>query len=405
MSSETVLHETMTAAEAAGTTAPATKKGRERRIVVVYVIDNMQLGGTELNAVRTAERLDREWFELRVVCLGEDGPLTERYRAMGVPVVNMPIRSFYGWSMLRRGLQFVRYVHQARADIVHAHDVYSNIFAAVWARVAGVRVLITSRRWWHSLPNWKLRRGSRFAFARANAVLANSPQVARTVMEDGVPENRVWTITNFADDSAFGIASDAERRALRLQWGAPNDATVIGCVARMDPVKDHAGLLDAFARVHAKKRNVFLVLVGDGEMRPELESQVNAMDLANVVHFTGELRDGRNYHRGFDISALASRSEGFPNTLVEAMAAGRPVVATAVGGSIDAVAHEKTGLLVPPADSTALAEALLRLVEDEAAREKLGRQALQRALDQYQAQRVVGSLADMYRELLAVRST
>src|SRR5690242_397202 len=86
-----------------------------RRVVIVYVIDNMGLGGTELNAVRTAERLDRTRFELRVVCLGEDGPLTKRYRALGVPVVNMPIRSFYGWSMLRSGLRFVKYVRQSKA--------------------------------------------------------------------------------------------------------------------------------------------------------------------------------------------------------------------------------------------------------------------------------------------------
>src|SRR5690348_9095340 len=135
MSSEMVLPETA-AQPPIDAADSVTRKRIDRRIVVVYVIDNMRLGGTELNAVRTAEHLDREQFELRVVCLGEDGPLTERYRALGVPVVNMPIRSFYGRSMLHSGMRFVRYVRWARADVVHAHDVYSNIFMAVWARVA-----------------------------------------------------------------------------------------------------------------------------------------------------------------------------------------------------------------------------------------------------------------------------
>src|SRR5665213_2734589 len=106
--------------------------GQTGRIKVVFVIDNMRLGGTELNAVRTAERLDRERFDLSVVCLGEDGPLTERYRAMAVSVTNMPIRNFYGPSMMRSGWRFVRMLRRESVDIVHAHDVYSNIFAAVW---------------------------------------------------------------------------------------------------------------------------------------------------------------------------------------------------------------------------------------------------------------------------------
>jgi len=400
MSPETILPD-LASAQPLGAVASVTRRQASRRIVVVSVIDNMRLGGTELNAVRTAERLDRERFELHVVCLGEDGPLTERYRAIRVPVVNMPIRSFYGPSMMTSGLRFVRYLRQVQADVVHAHDVYSNIFVAVWAGLAGVRVVITSRRWWHSLPNWKLRVGNRLAFKRADAVLANSAQVARTVMADGTPQEKVWTITNFADESAFGVASDAERLEQRRRWGANDDATVIGCVARMDPVKDHAGLLRAFARVRDQEPRAFLVLVGDGEMRPALEAQVKALGLTNAVHFTGELRGSSNHHRAFDISVLASRSEGFPNTLVEAMAAGRPVVATAVGGSIDAVEHEATGLLVPPADSAALAESLIRLVRNGEERERFGKQALLRARDRYRASQVIDSLSDMYSQLLA----
>lgn len=399
MSSETALPE-MVSTPSIGALASATRKRSDHRIVVVFVIDNMRLGGTELNAVRTAERLDRKKFELHVVCLGEDGPLTLRYRAIGVPVVNMPIRSFYGQSMLRSGLRFVRYLREVRADVVHSHDVYSNVFVAVWARVAGIRVVIASRRWWHSLPNWKLRIGNRFAFMGADAVLANSRQVARTVTAEGTPQGKVWTITNFADESAFGIASDGERLELRRQWGTTNDATVIGCVARMDPVKDHAGLLRAFASVHEQEPGTFLVLVGDGEMRADPEAQVQALGLANAVHLTGELRGGSNHHRGFDISVLASWSEGFPNTLVEAMAAGRPVVATAVGGSIDAVEHARTGLLVPPADPTSLADALLRLVRNREERERLGQRALERARDLYQAPKVVGAVSEMYCQLI-----
>jgi hypothetical protein len=222
------LPETLTADEPSitSTRAPARRQGR---IKVVFVIDNMGLGGTELNAVRTAERLDRERFELRVVCLSGDGPLTERYRTLGVPVLNLGLRSFYGPSMLRSGWRFVRYLRKERADIVHAHDLYSNIFVAVWARLGGAKAVIVSRRWWHSSPSRTLQFGSRFAFARASAVLANSTQVARSVEEEGgVPRTNIWTITNFADDEMFGVASDDERERTRRGWGAAADAVVIG---------------------------------------------------------------------------------------------------------------------------------------------------------------------------------
>lgn len=399
MSSETVLSEA-TVAKATEPAEAVAKQPHGRRIVLVYVIDNMGLGGTELNAVRTAERLDHDQFDVRVVCLSEGGPLTERYRAMGVPVLTMPIRSFYGWSMLHSGVRFARYVRGIRADVVHAHDVYSNIFVAVWARLGGARVVIASRRWWNSLPSRKLQIGNRIAFARASAVLANSHQVQQTVIREGVPSRRVWTITNFADDSAFGSTSPAERMASRTAWQAPADAIVIGCVARFHPVKDHDTLVRAFARLRERHHDVFLVLVGDGPTRPDVEALVSELALGSVVHFTGELHSRQNYHRGFDISALSSRSEGFPNTLVEAMAAGNPVAATAVGGNSDAVLDGATGFLVPPGQPEALADALERLVVSPQLRTSFGDAGLRRAQQLYSATHVLGSLEKMYRELV-----
>lgn len=368
----------------------------------MFVIDNMRLGGTELNAVRTAERLDRERFELRVVCLGEDGPLTERYRAIGVPVENLHLRSFTGPSMLRSGRRFVRMLRRERIDIVHAHDVYSNIFTAVWTRAAGVPVLITSRRWWTALPNRKLALGSRFAVSRSTAILANSGAVAGLVKSEAPrAEGKVWTITNFVDEQAFGAPGGEERQQLRAAWNAPADAVVIGCVARFDPLKDHAGLLRAFAILRAREPRAHLVLVGDGEARPALEALAGELGLKHSVYFAGEQRARTNLHRGFDISVLSSVSEGFPNSLVEAMAAGNAVVATAVGGSVDAVVHEETGLLVPPGQPDALADALSRLAADPELRAAFGRAGARQARERFHVSSVVPALEDMYVRLAA----
>ncbi|NUR33082.1 MAG: glycosyltransferase [Gemmatimonadaceae bacterium] len=376
--------------------------GVRPRVTVAFVIDNMRLGGTELNAVRTAERLDRSRFDLRMFCLNANGPLADRYRALGVPVTELPIRSLYGPSMVSTGLRFVRELRRQGVQVVHAHDMYSNIFASLWGRVARVPVVITSRRWWHTCPNRKLRAGNRVAFRLSDAVLANSAAVARSVHEEaGIAPADVWTVSNFADDSAFEPLAPAERALLRRGWRVPQDALVVGCVARLDPLKDHATLLRAIASLRTTGRRVHLVLIGDGELRRPLEQLAADLDIGDAVTFVGEVRDGRNHHRGFDVSALCSLSEGFPNTLVEAMAGGRPVVATAVGGSVDAVVDGETGLLVPPSAADDLAAALARLLDDPEARSRMGRAGYERARRLYGAQQTVAGLEGMYDALLA----
>lgn len=371
------------------------------RVPVVFVLDTMRVGGSELNAVRTAELLDRKRFDLRVVCFNGEGPLTARYTAMGVPVVTMPLDSLYGRRMATSGWRFARYVRRERIQIVHAHDMYSNVFTTPWARLARAPVVIASRRWWHSLPNAKLQLGNRMAFQMATAVLANSPQVARSVVErDGVPAARVWTVTNFVDDRAFDVLSAEQRTARRVGWGIPSGAVVIGCVARLVPVKDHATLIHAFAQLRQATPNVHLVLIGDGESRPALEAQTVTEGVRDHVTFAGELRGGENHHRAFDVSVLCSHSEGFPNSLVEAMAAGVPIVATRVGGIVDAVADGDNGLLVPVQGAAELTGALRQLATDAPLRERMGDIGRTRARERYTAREAVKSLENMYETLL-----
>jgi glycosyltransferase involved in cell wall biosynthesis len=372
------------------------------RVPVVFVLDTMRVGGTELNAVRTAERLDRKRFDLRIVCLDDQGPLAERYRSMGIPVVTMPLKSLYGRSMFTSGRRFARYLDDERVQIVHAHDMYTNIFATPWALLARTPVIITSRRWWHSLPNRKLQLGNRAAFRMADAVLANSPQVARSVAErEGVPVDRIWHVTNFVDDEAFAPLTDEQRASTRVRWGIPDGALVIGCVARLVPVKDHGTLLAAFALVRQTCPAAHLVLIGDGESRVELEALAARLEMSGAVSFVGEMRDGANYHRMFDVSVLCSLSEGFPNSLVEAMAAGVPIVATGVGGILDAVNDGENGLLVPVQSAGELAGALSTLMRNSELRVSMGAAGSARARERYRAATAVRSLETMYERLLA----
>ncbi|HET8654092.1 MAG TPA: glycosyltransferase [Longimicrobiaceae bacterium] len=374
----------------------------ERPIRVAFCIDNMNLGGTELNAVRTAERLDRSRFELRVFCLQGEGPLLERYAAAGVPVHSLPIPNLYGPGAWRQGRRLARLLREYRIDVLHAHDVYSNVFAVPWARRAGVGT-IASRRWWEGLPglHWKL--ASAAAHRVAHRTLANAPGVARLLEREGIARDRIAVVPNFLDESAFELLPEAERPERLGALGADPGARQVGVVANLHPVKDHASLVKAVSLLAGRYPDLQLVLVGDGSMREPLETLAAERGIRERVVFAGRRANAASLHQLFEVSVLPSYSEGFPNTILEAMAAARPVVATTVGAIPDAVVDGETGLLVPPRDPDRLAAALDTLLSDPARARRMGEAGRERAREHFSARAALSRLEGLYRELAGAR--
>lgn len=352
-----------------------------------------------MNAIRTAERLDRSRFRLSVVTLRGEGTLAQRYEGLGIPVVRFPIRSLYGAQTIRQGMRLAQFLREQGVSVVHCHDQYSNFFSALSARAAGVPVVITSKRWLHSPLRYRIANG--IGFRASTTVLANSHSVARSLeSDDKLRRDRVVVIPNFVDEQAFERPSDAVidgwRDELRLETGV----VVIGVVASLSPIKDHATLLRAISLLVPKWPAVRLVLVGDGPERDSLRQLASQIGLGDVVRFAGLRPQLPSFHFLFDISVLSSVSEGFPNSLVEAMAAGRPIVATNVGGVPDAVRERENGLLVAPADAGAFAAALEQLLASPQRREAMGAAGATRARTEFHARHVVGSLEDLYDRLL-----
>lgn len=375
-----------------------------RRIRVVFCIDNMGIGGTELNAVRTAERLDRSRFELSVVCLQKDGPLLARYERNEIPVLSLALGSLHGIAVLRQGRRLKRYLSSEQVDIVHSHDVYNNIFSTFWARAARRPAVIASRRWLDDVPRASLRTANRYAYRLAHRVVANSETIGELLVDrEGVSAERVTIIPNFVDESAFTPPKDAELRALRAELGVPSDATIVGCVAGLRPVKGHRTVIEAMALLRARWPALALVLIGDGPERERLEALTRQLDLTDVVHFVGARSNEPNPNYLFDISVLASRSEAFPNSIVEALAAGRPVVATRVGGIPDAVIDGENGLLVSPDDPAPLAAAIDDMVRNPERRAAMGRAGQQAARARFHVDRVIPQLESMYTQMLPTR--
>lgn len=361
----------------------------------------MQVGGTELNAVRTAERLNRRRFSISVVCIRDNGPLMARYQAAGIPVHSFPMSSLLGIGAVRQAVRLVRLLRRERVDIVHSHDAYTSVYGTICARIAGVRGIIASRRSWHS-PHLQGRilAANRMAYRFADRVVGNSPSVSGLLeSESGVPPSRIVTIPNFLDPEAFAPIAPADRRRMLDELGIPEGAFVVGIVARLSAVKDHGTLLRAMASLRDRIPALHCVLVGDGPERPHLEALADSLGIRALVHFAGERTQPPNLHGLFDVSVLCSISEAFPNSVLEAMAAARPVVATDVGGTPDAVREGVTGLLVPPSDPARLADAILRLHGDPELRTRLGAAACAAARAGYSADAVIGQVESLYSRL------
>lgn len=371
------------------------------RIRVTFCVDNLNIGGTELNAVRTAERLDRSRFALQVVSLQRKGPLLARYQSAGIAVHSFPITSLYGRDAWVQGWRLRGFLRASRTEILHSHDIYSNLFGVFWARMAGARAL-ASRRWWEGLPSPLWRIASRVGHHLASMTLANSERIGEMLREhEGLPSSRISIVRNFVDESAFTPPAPGWHAELRDAWGFRGGEFVIGIVANLHPIKEHASLLRAMATIAPRHPATRLVLVGDGPERERLERLTRELGLAERVVFAGRLSNTPNLHHLFDLSVLCSRSEGLSNSILEAMAAGRPVVATDVGATADAVVEGVTGLLVPSGDPPALVAALERLITDREFAARLGEAGRIRADEHYSAQSALEALEGLYQRLAA----
>jgi glycosyltransferase involved in cell wall biosynthesis len=377
---------------------PATRHaagGSRTRLRVAFGLDTLDIGGTELNAVRTAERLDPSRFALTVFHIHADGPLLDRYRVIGARLVHTPIRRLHSTGYIRQGLRIRRELREWRADVFHAHDVYSNVLGVPWARIAGVGLVLASRRWTDALPRAGLRPVNTWASRCAHGVIANSAVVARRAVQEGIQPGRVVVLPNFVDEEAFEDPPEATRQRRRADYALPAGGPLIGAVGRLSRVKGYDILLRAVAEVQDVPQ-LHLVLIGDGPERERLKRLAIDLAIGDRVSFTGARTERWNLHQLFDISVLSSRTEGFPNTLVEAMAAARPIVATNVGGVADAIRDGETGIVVPRESVGELATALRRLLAAPERRAALGAAARAAARSAYHADSVMNRLEALY---------
>ena len=376
---------------------PAATLGHHRPRIV-HVIPTLKLGGLENVVARLIESL-HDLAEHVVVTPGGDGPMRQRF-SKDVQVIPMAERHKPdAWNALR----MARLFRSIRPDLVHSRN-WSCIDAIVGARLAGVRIVVHGEHGRDALDpqgrNPRRRVARRALGPLVTQFVTVSKDLARWLVEDvGVPARKVLSISNGVDTKRFAPGA---REAARLGLGLGAEEFVIGTVARLDPVKDQVGMIRAFSRVTSDSRAV-LVVAGDGPSRPDLERTIATLGLEGRVRLLGERGDVPQVLAALDVFVLCSVGEGMSNSILEAMAAGLPVIATRVGGNPELVIDEETGLLVEPLQPEGLAGALGRYLLDPALTARHGRAARNRALSKFSLDAMVADYAHLYARLLRSR--
>jgi glycosyltransferase involved in cell wall biosynthesis len=322
------------------------------------------------------------------------GPVSERYRELGIEVHHLRAQGEPWWRWARR---LARILGSRRYDIVEIYGLRLNLVGRALARLNRQPVVVTAqrsvddwRRWWHV---WLDRLTSRWV----TVYVANSEAVARRLTDrERIAPDRITIIENGIDPALYARPGSGQ---IRAGLGIGADAVVITCVANLRTPKGHDVLLDAFARLRSDHPEVRLWLAGEGPLRQSIEARIEALGLASSVVLMGLRSDIPDLLAESDIFVLPSLWEGMPGSLLEAMASRLPVVASAVGGVPELVVSGETGYLVPARDPVRLAEALERLVVRPDLRQSMGRRALERASTRFALSLKVAEFEALYDSL------
>lgn len=344
--------------------------------------------------------LDRARFEPLLVCIDGLGLLADDAGALGLE----PIVLGRGVRLDARGVpRLARRLRRERIQIVHGWLSLANAFARVAGTLAGVPRIAAEGGAVTTRDPRRARRDALLERALApltDAYVANSDAVAKSLRHKGVPERKIAVIPNgVAVSDPLG---DEERAALRDELGAASGSQLVGMVARLDAAfKDHETFLAALAALVADGRPVHGAIVGDGGARARLERRAAELGIADRVTFTGYRPDAARAIAVLDVSVLLSSSEGFSNVLLESMAAGVPIVATAIPSNREAIEDETHGLLVPVGRIEETTAALRRLLDDRDVAAKLGAAARRRAAERYSLEAQAAATMNLYDRLLA----
>jgi len=382
------------------------------RILLLTTV--METGGAQKAFMQLGRGLADRGYEVRVAAMyDKTGVIPDYEKAYGLPITDLAMKprgSFLrkAGAMMRGVLRLRRLMRMDRIDIVQSFTHYSNLLGPFVGWTAGVPVRVTSQRIVLNDRSSLFRVADRWIsrLQMAQRMVAVAESVRRYCIErEGLRSDRVITVPNGLDLEEWPVGQEAEqlRRRVRDALGLAPEEIAIATVARLVPQKGHLDLLDAIPKVVRARPAARFLWIGDGDLRSDLEQAVRDANLGEHVRFLGARSDVLELLQACDLFVLPSLWEGMPNSVLEAMAASLPVVATCVDGTPEAVVDGETGWLVPPSDPDALADGILDALENPVESRKMGEQGRRRVERDFSLERYVDGFVRVYDDLVRRR--
>ena len=369
------------------------------RIRIGHVIGWLHFGGKENGIVNLVNSLDSDVFENYIFSFVERGPLAARVIPECCQVIELGGRLGGDYQLY---VKLARAFRKHQIHIAHTHSWATLLEGIVGAKVAGVPIIVHGE---HGTikDNTNIHLYiQRLLWNIADQVLSVSETLRDNLHASvGFPKERIRVINNGVDMSRFRIAHDGN--VYKAKLGFPSDSVGFGAIGRLVPVKCFPMLLEASAMIFDKVPNSYLVIVGDGPLGGELKAMVRSRNIADRVKFLGWRPDVPDILKALDVFVCSSESEGMSNTILEAMASGIPVVATAVGGNAELVVDGETGLLVESTDPKILASAVVRLLANQELRLRMGAIGRRRVEECFSLEAMTRNYAKFYVEMFSQR--
>jgi L-malate glycosyltransferase len=384
--------------------------GHDVKHNILHLIGSFHQGGSERQGLQLVRLLrDAARYRVHVACLNRAGALLEDAEHLQLgDIPEFRLTSFYNRNAAVQLGRFTRFLRERDIALVQTHDFYTNVFGMAAAALARVPVRIAARRETTGYRTAMQKRVERLAYRLAHAVVANSNAVKRELIAQGVPEGKVVTIYNGLDPVRVTPPRDLRRDETLAALSLPSDdgrrfVTILANLRHAD--KDHPTFLRAARRVKEKVSDAAFIVAGEGQLVDPMRALALELGLGGEAFFIGGCRKVAELLAVSEVCVLSSKGvEGFANAILEYMAAGRPVVATDVGGAREAVRDGETGYLVSVGDASAMADRIIALLSDPERARAMGERGRQVVAKHFSCEIQLQRTHDVYDRLLWRRS-
>ena len=373
---------------------------------VLQLVDSFNQGGSERQALQLTRLLvESGKFKVHLACLSPEGSLRSSVADLDLgEIPSFPLNSFYDSNAVRQLRRFVQWLKASRIEIIHTHDFYTNVFGMAAGTLARLPVRVASMRETEGMRSTTQKQVQRVAYSLAHHIVANSNAVRNTLIAEGTSGEKVTVVYNGLDLNR--LISQAASRAealsiLGLESEESRPRRFVTIVANMrHEVKDYPMFLNAARHVAEAVPEAEFLLAGEGELTESLQAFATQLGIRDRTHFLGRCERVAELLGVSEVCVLSSKAEGFSNSILEYMAAGRPVVVTNVGGAAELVTEGETGYLVPSGDDAAMAARIISLLHDPAKAGMMGDKGKCVVKEKFSCAAQLNRTEDLYQRLL-----